>query len=131
MIKTRRWNDPQEPDDGFRLLICRFRPRGLRKALETWDAWNKNLGPSPELHAAFYGKHGLSPISWEAYRERYLTEMRAQSAAIKELAERVRAGETITLLCSRSCEDAQTCHRTLLKELIEAALREGETARPA
>src|SRR3954462_847687 len=22
-IRTRRWNDPREPDDGFRLLVCR------------------------------------------------------------------------------------------------------------
>ena len=24
MIKTKRWNDPAEPGDGFRLLVCRY-----------------------------------------------------------------------------------------------------------
>ena len=117
-IRTRRWNDPREPDDGFRLLVCRYRPRALPKKDETWDKWNKDLGPSRELHAAFYGKHG-APIGWDEYRRRYLEEMKEQTDAISELARRVTAGETITLLCSSACEDALRCHRVLLRELIE------------
>ena len=117
-IKTKRWNDDQEPDDGFRLLICRYRPRALKKADETWHAWYSDLGPSKELHADFYGKHG-PPIDWKAYRRRYLQEMKAQKDKIAELARRVSAGETITLLCSSACVDAEHCHRTLLKKLIE------------
>ncbi len=120
-IKTKRWNDDQQADDGFRLLICRYRPRALKKADETWDAWWKDLGPSKELHADFYGKHG-PPIDWKAYRRRYLQEMKAQKDKIAELARRVSAGETITLLCSSACVDAEHCHRTLLKHLIERAV---------
>ena len=74
MIKTKRWNDPAEPDDGFRLLVCRYRPRGVPKAKETWDVWWKDLGPSRELHAEVYGKHG-PPLTWAAFRRRYLHEM--------------------------------------------------------
>jgi uncharacterized protein YeaO (DUF488 family) len=122
MIKTKRWNDPREVDDGFRLLVCCYRPRALPKSKETWDAWWKHLGPSRELHAAYYGKHGQQPISLEEYRRRYLDEMKDQEEAIAELAERVAAGETITLLCSSACEDPARCHRTLLKQLIEARL---------
>jgi uncharacterized protein YeaO (DUF488 family) len=120
-IKLRRWNDPAERDDGFRLLICRYRPRGVRKADETWDAWWKDLGPSRELHAAFWGKHG-PPIGWEEYRRRYLEEMRGQTERIQELASRVAGGETITLLCSSACLDEAHCHRSLLRQLIEKRL---------
>src|SRR5829696_7500410 len=99
-IKTRRWNDPPEPDDGFRLLVTRYRPRGVAKADETWDAWDPHFGPSAALHAAVYGKTGV-PLNWSAYRKRYLLEMRQQRGRIAELAARVRGGgETITLLCS-------------------------------
>lgn len=118
-IKTKRWNDPREPDDGFRLLICRYRPRALRKEHETWDAWWKELGPSRELHADYYGKHG-PPIGLEAYRTRYLREMESQKPRIAELAARVANGETITLLCSSACTDPGHCHRTLLRGLILA-----------
>jgi uncharacterized protein YeaO (DUF488 family) len=48
MIKTKRWDDPREDDDGFRLLICRYRPRALPKKKETWDLWWSQLGPSKE-----------------------------------------------------------------------------------
>ena len=65
-IRTRRWNDPEQAGDGLRVLVCRYRPRALPKADETWEVWLKDLGPSRELHADVYGKHG-PPIDWPAY----------------------------------------------------------------
>lgn len=121
-VKTKRWSDPPEPDDGVRILVCRYRPRGVAKADETWDLWDPSLGPSKELHAAVYTR-GSSPIPWERYRIRYLAEQRTNVAKISELAERVRQGETITLLCSSACERESRCHRSLLKELIEAEIQ--------
>lgn len=118
-IKTKRWNDPREASDGYRLLICRYRPRGVPKADETWDGWCPDLGPSRQLHADFYGKHG-EPIPWEVYRQRYLDEMQAQQGLIDELAELLAEGKTITLLCSSACDDPSRCHRTLLQALVEA-----------
>lgn len=118
-LRTRRWNDPREPGDGTRLLVCRYRPRGVRVEEETWDAWLPNLGPSKELHAAFYGKSGAA-ISFEEYRERYLAEVRLHDDRIRTLAVRLRNGEAITLLCSSACVDEARCHRTLLGELIRA-----------
>src|SRR5262249_50717330 len=90
-IKTKTWDAPREADDGFRLLICRYRPRALPKKKETWDLWWSQLGPSKELHAAFYGKHGQTPINWETYKKRYLKEMKAQDESITILAEKVAA----------------------------------------
>ncbi len=119
-IRTRRWNDRRRRGDGIRILVCRYRPRALKKADETWDLWWKNLGPSVELHAAFYGKKGQEPLGWGEYRRRYLEEMRGQQELIDLLAEKVASGKTITLLCSSACTDERHCHRTLLKGLIEA-----------
>jgi uncharacterized protein YeaO (DUF488 family) len=116
-VKTKRWNDPREPDDGFRLLVCRYRPRGVPRAVEPWDAWWPDLGPSRDLHAAYYGKHG-APIGFDAYTPRYLEEMKAQTARIERLAELVARGTTVTLLCSSACTDPARCHRTLLAGLI-------------
>ena len=119
-IRTKQWDDPREPADGFRLLISRYRPRGLAREQETWDAWEPQLGPSRELHAAAYGKGGV-PLNWPVYRNQYRLEMRQQRDKIAELARRSKAGETITLLCSSACTRESRCHRSLLKELIEAA----------
>src|ERR1700730_5985119 len=103
-IKTKRWDDPKGPDDGFRLLICRYRPRALPKKKETWDLWWAHLGPSKELHAAFYGKDG-APIGWEEYERRYREEMQweEQQESITVLAEKVVEGKMLTLLCSSAC----------------------------
>jgi uncharacterized protein YeaO (DUF488 family) len=122
-LKTKRWNDPAEPDDGFRVLICRYRPRALPKKDETWDVWYKDLGPSKALHADFYGKNG-PPIGWQEYRRRYLEEIQEQQELIEGLAELVAEGKRITLLCSSACEDASHCHRRLLQELIEERVAE-------
>jgi uncharacterized protein YeaO (DUF488 family) len=119
VIKTKRWNDPVEPDDGTRLLVCRYRPRGVRKEDERWDAWLPQLGPSKELHAAVYGKQG-APIEWDEYARRYFHEMEAQGFWIRSLADRAARGETLTLLCSSACTDPARCHRTLLRELLLA-----------
>ena len=119
-IRTKRWNDPVSLDDGFRLLICRYRPRGVPKVGEPWDAWCNALAPSKELHAARYGKTG-DAIDFEEYTRRFLAEMAERRYWIESFAERVRAGEMLTLLCSSACEDAATCHRTLVQELIESA----------
>lgn len=122
-IRTRRWNDPIEPGDGFRVLVARFRPRGLPRGAETWEEWYPQLGPSPGLHAAFYGKAG-PPLELAEYARRYLEEMRGiqQQARTIMLAERVQAGETVTLLCSSACTDPLRCHRTLLVDLVLAAV---------
>ncbi|HEY2028629.1 MAG TPA: DUF488 family protein [Myxococcales bacterium] len=119
-VRTRRWSDPKQPGDGLRVLICRYRPRALPKADETWDVWMKALAPSKELLARFQN----GTIDWPEYRKGYLQEMAAQGEApeaIEELAGRVRKGKTVTLLCSKSCEDEARCHRTPLKLLVEKA----------
>ena len=119
-LRTKRWNDPVEEADGHRLLICRYRPRGVRREDATWDAWCKDLAPSVELHADYYGKRG-DPITFAELKRRFLIEVKGQRATIEGLAERVRAGETITLLCSSACVDPAKCHRTIVRDLIERA----------
>jgi uncharacterized protein YeaO (DUF488 family) len=121
-IQTKRWNDPADRDGGTRILVTRYRPRGVRKADETWHQWMPDLGPSRELHADLYGKHA-PPIEWAEYAQRYLAEMKAQTDAVRLLAQRAAAGETITLLCSSACTDPTRCHRTLLLEILERRMR--------
>jgi uncharacterized protein YeaO (DUF488 family) len=124
VLKTARWNElgPAEgrvPDNtGFRLLVTRFRPRGVKKAAETWDAWMPELAPSAKLVEDFR-KHDLP---WDEYRERYLAEMEAQTYRIRGLAGRVASGETVTLLCSSTCFDESHCHRSLLAELVRSRM---------
>ncbi len=120
-VRTRRWDDPKQPGEGTRILVCRFRPRALKKQDETWDEWWRELGPSEELHAAAYGK-GQDAIAFDEYRRRYLAEMdeNPARARVRELRQRIAGGERVTLLCSSACTDEARCHRTILRELLLA-----------
>jgi uncharacterized protein YeaO (DUF488 family) len=110
-LLTKRIYDPPAPGDGFRLLIMRLWPRGIRR--DRIDEWQKELGPSPELLRGFLdGK-----VDWPEYTRRYRSEMRGKPELLEHWARRARA-EDITLLCG--CKDASRCHRTLLKELLES-----------
>jgi uncharacterized protein YeaO (DUF488 family) len=119
---TKRWSDPAEAADGYRLLICRIRPRGVAKATQPWDDWWPELGPSRALLDAFHGKGRASPLPWTAYARQYLEEMQAPAAIwrIRALARRLQEGETITLLCSSACVDPKHCHRTLLANALSS-----------
>lgn len=127
-VRTRRWDDPKQPGEGTRILVCRFRPRALKKQDETWDEWWRELGPSEALHAAAYGK-GQDAIAFEEYRHRYLAEMdeNPARARVRELRQRIAGGERVTLLCSSACTDEARCHRTILRELL-LVVTDGEAA---
>jgi len=104
--------DPKSRNDGLRVLVMRFWPRGIKK--DKVDLWFRDLGTSAELIKAW--KSGT--ISWTELRKEYLIEIRnpSKTAIVRELAKRARTRK-LTLLCS--CRDYTHCHRIILKELIE------------
>ena len=112
MIKTKRIYEPSSKDDGVRILVMRFWPRGVRK--NQVDLWYKGLGTEPDLIKAW--KSGK--IEWSDFKKKYLSYIRQveHKPIIQELAKRAKE-ESITLLCS--CEDESYCHRSILKSEIE------------
>jgi uncharacterized protein YeaO (DUF488 family) len=127
-LLTKRLSEPVKRSDGFRLLITQVKPRTGAKGKERWNEWYPELGPSKELQTAFYGTDATS-ISWDEFRTRYLEEMKSQEELIDELAELVAAGKTITLVCSAACTEANHCHRTLLKGLVDERVSKKTLAR--
>jgi uncharacterized protein YeaO (DUF488 family) len=59
-IKLKSLRQSQEPSDGFRILITRFRPRYIKKENESWDAWYRELAPSRQLWHDYF----TSAIPW-------------------------------------------------------------------
>ena len=111
-IALRRIYEPPEASDGFRLLVMRLWPRGIRKALV--DEWDRGLAPSRELLADFRG----GAVDWPGYAERFASEMasREDSAASLDRLRARSAREAVTLLCS--CVDATRCHRSLVRDIV-------------
>jgi len=126
MLKTKSVHAPIEPGDGLRLLVTRFRGRGL--PTNRYDAWVASLGPSERLLKTFLA----GKITWSQFGKRYREEMFAPAATdagnatiknhgqkftlrlIAKLAEK----GNVTLLC-HCAADATQCHRFLLQKLIE------------
>lgn len=110
-VRIKRVYDAPSPDDGLRILVTRFWPRGVPKGAK--DEYIVKLAPSRDLLREF--KH--EGLQWEQYVPRYLSEMRSQEAQseIKRLAN-LAEQRTITLMCV--CEDENHCHRSLLRKLI-------------
>lgn len=123
-IVTKRIYEPSAASDGYRVLIMRLWPRGIRK--EHVDAWLKELGPVPTLLREFLDER----ITWDEYVPRYRAGLRRPEAqaAIAEVRRRAREGR-VTLLCG--CADEQRCHRSLLRAyLLNSPRARPRSARP-
>ena len=44
-IKIKRVYDDPEPGDGYRVLVDRLWPRGIKKACLSYDEWAKEITP--------------------------------------------------------------------------------------
>lgn len=56
MIQCKRVYDAASKEDGYRVLVDRLWPRGIKKADLAYDEWCKALAPSTELRKAFHGE---------------------------------------------------------------------------
>jgi len=102
---------PPEPSDGKRILVMTLWPRGVSK--DKVDVWMKELGTPKELIKRW--KSGR--MKWRDYESEYKRSLKGKETLLRALAEESRKG-TITLLCTE--KDPSSCHRSILKEAIEA-----------
>jgi uncharacterized protein YeaO (DUF488 family) len=116
MIKTKSVYEPKADDDGIRVLVTRYWPRGVKK--DFVDHWLKDLGTA----AALIKLWRAGSLDWERFRESYIAEFSSEgkSASFKELKEIIKgAGRVpVTLLCV--CREDARCHRSVLKDMLGA-----------
>jgi len=108
--------DPKSKNDGFRVLVMQYWPRGVKK--ERVDVWYKDLGTSKELIKDW--KAGK--VTWRQFKKRYVADLKDpnKQQLIRQLAQQARTRK-ITLLCG--CRDSSSCHRIILKEEIMKATK--------
>lgn len=93
MIQCKRVYEQASPDDGYRVLVDRLWPRGLKKADLAYDEWCKALTPSNELRKAFHS----DTIDFAAFSQAYREELAQQDDEGVRLATLARR-QTVTLL---------------------------------
>jgi uncharacterized protein YeaO (DUF488 family) len=111
-VKTKSIYEPSEPEDGVRVLITRYYPRGVKK--DRFDLWVKPLSPSRELLTSYRAGNK----SWDQFSESFISELRASAESIEAL----RALSTksqlqeITLLCYE--KESLPCHRHIVRDIL-------------
>lgn len=93
MIRTKRAYDSPAPDDGRRVLVDRYWPRGVSREDLALDEWLREAAPSDDLREWF----DHDPERWEEFRRRYSAELREKEELVEELLEAHREG-TLTLV---------------------------------
>ncbi|XTZ36817.1 DUF488 domain-containing protein [Salmonella enterica] len=93
MIQCKRVYEAPCADDGYRVLVDRLWPRGVKKTDLPYDEWCKTLSPSTQLRKEFHSE----VIDFATFSERYRQELEAQKEEGEKLAKRGKAG-TVTLL---------------------------------
>ena len=114
MVKLKRVYDPASRGDGYRVLVERLWPRGIRKQDLPLDVWEKEVAPSHELRKWF----GHDPERWSQFKQRYRKELKQGPALerLRELAERT-TDRTLTLVFSS--HDTEHNNAVVLKEELE------------
>ncbi len=114
-VLLKRVYDEPASSDGIRVLVDRLWPRGLTKQVARIDAWLRDLAPSNELRKWFHA----NPEQWQAFRQRYLTELKtaAAAAAIEKLYELLEQEQTVSLVFAS--KKTEQNNATVLKEFVE------------
>ncbi len=118
MVRIKRAYEPASRADGYRVLVDRLWPRGVKKDALRADLWAKDLAPSPSLRQWF----GHDPARFGEFARRYHAELRAPAARalLAELTRRAAHG-TVTLV--DGARDETHNGAVVLRDAIEDALR--------
>ena len=114
-VAVKRVYEKPARSDGYRILVDRLWPRGLKKTQAATDAWLRDLAPSNELRRWFHSR----PESWLAFRKCYLKELALPQAAeaLDQLYQLASRRKNLTLLFASKNERHNNA--VVLKDLLE------------
>ena len=112
---VKRVYEQPDPDDGYRALVDRLWPRGMRKDKAAIDEW----APSAELRSWY---HQDLDARREEFAARYREELSA-SEAVEDFLRRTEGQERVTLLYA--ARDPQHTHALVLRDVLQEAAAKG------
>lgn len=100
--------------DGFRVLVDKLWPRGMKKENAEIDLWAKEIAPSNELRRWF----SHTPERYDEFKQRYRQELSENSASqeFKDLCVQKLHDHNVTLLYGAKNEKYN--HAVVLKEWL-------------
>lgn len=118
MLKIKRIYLPAEDTDGYRILVDRLWPRGIKKENAKVDLWAKDVAPSTELRKWF----DHIPERFNEFKERYRTELK-ETEAFSNLLKAIQEHDNTTLLFS--AKDEEHNNAVVLKDIIASLNGQG------
>ena len=102
VLTVRRIYEAPTPEDGYRMLVDRLWPRGVKKAEAAIDEWARDVAPSADLRRWY----GHQPERFDEFARRYRAELAAAPAAdaVAGLVIRLRQGPVTLLTATRDVE---------------------------
>jgi uncharacterized protein YeaO (DUF488 family) len=101
MVRVKRVYEKAEKGDGWRVLVDRLWPRGMKKVAANTDLWMKDVAPSDALRK-FYCH---VPEKWPAFEKKYRAELAKKRAMIAELKKMEKEHGMLTLLFGAKDEE--------------------------
>ena len=105
-LQWKRVYDAPEESDGYRILIDRLWPRGMKKEAAELSDWAKDIAPSTDLRKKYH--HG--EISYEDFATTYdkeLSENARLPAFAKEIKDHLRDGNVTLLYAGKDPDKSQ------------------------
>jgi uncharacterized protein YeaO (DUF488 family) len=99
-IQVKRAYEVPAKGDGYRVLVDRVWPRGMKKEQLRLDTWLKQLAPSTPLRKWF----GHDPAKWNEFKRRYFRELTGHREDIRELRKRARQGRVTLVFAAKETE---------------------------
>ena len=114
-FRCKRIYEPTADTDGFRVLVDRLWPRGIRKENARINLWAKEIAPSKELRKWF----SHDPAKYDAFEALYRQELNKNptSQEFKNLCMQKAQDQQVTLLYG--AKDEKYNHAVVLKEWLE------------
>jgi len=101
MIKIKRVYEKPGKADGWRVLVDRLWPRGMKKEAARVDVWMKDVAPSTALRKWF----GHEPEKWSEFQKRYRRELERKTELLAELKKMAKEHGKLTLLYGAKDEE--------------------------
>ncbi|QEG36890.1 DUF488 domain-containing protein [Bythopirellula goksoeyrii] len=110
-IVIKRVYEPVDSGDGFRVLVDRLWPRGMKKEAVHLDLWAKDVAPSTDLRNWFNHEESI----FREFRQKYLAELAGKKDAVRELLTSTES-QRITLLYAAS--NINVNHAIVLRDFL-------------
>ena len=109
-ISIKRIYDPPA-DDGFRVLVDRLWPRGVKTDDARIELWAKELAPTTDLRRWF----NHDPTKFGEFRSRYLEELESRTEDVRALFAAAKDQRMTLLFAAR---DRSYNHAVILQEYL-------------